>query len=182
MPFNSDGLNPRQKQMVVKLVDACRYLDDIYWRQIDPEALELYKSLEGSSNPKDAELRRYLWINGSRYDLLNGEGPFVGSTPMSPGRGFYPNGLTRDQVEHYVEKHPEKRAEIYSPTTIVRRNANDLEALPYHIAYRSFLEPAAADLRAAADLSPDPAFANYLRLRADALLDDSYFKSDIAWL
>ncbi len=45
-----------------------------------------------------------------------------------------------------------------------------------------FLEPAAKDLREAADLSADPAFANFLRLRADALLTDDYFKSDLAWL
>ena len=31
-------------------------------------------------------------------------------------------------------------------------------------------------------LSDDPAFANFLRLRADALLTDDYFKSNLAWL
>ena len=31
-------------------------------------------------------------------------------------------------------------------------------------------------------MSDDPAFANFLRLRADALLTDDYFKSDLAWL
>ena len=50
------------------------------------------------------------------------------------------------------------------------------------MAYRSFLEPAAQDLREAAKLSADPAFANFLRLRADALLTDDYYKSDLAWL
>src|SRR5207249_5415667 len=34
----------------------------------------------------------------------------------------------------------------------------------------------------AADLSPDAAFANFLRLRADALLTDNYYSSDLAWL
>ena len=37
-------------------------------------------------------------------------------------------------------------------------------------------------LRDAAALSPDPAFANFLRLRADALLSDDYYASDLAWL
>jgi hypothetical protein len=142
----------------------------------------LYESLEKSTDAKSLALRRYLWINGSRFDLLDGDKPFVGSEPMSLGRGFYPQGLTREQIEQYVKEHPGKRAEIYSPTTIVRWHGTELEGLPYHIAYRAFLEPAAADLRAAADLSPDPAFANHLRLRADALLTDDYFKSDIAWL
>jgi hypothetical protein len=64
----------------------------------------------------------------------------------------------------------------------VRWQGDQLEALPYHNTYRSFLEPAARDLREAANLSGDPAFANFLRLRADALLTDDYFKSDLAWL
>jgi hypothetical protein len=37
-------------------------------------------------------------------------------------------------------------------------------------------------LREAAALSDDQAFANFLRLRADALLSDDYFKSNLAWL
>jgi hypothetical protein len=182
MPFHNGDYSAREQQLVAKLVDACRYLDAIYWRQIDPEGLELYQSLEKTADAKSADLRRYLWINGSRFDLVDGNKPFVGSEPDPPGRGFYPQGLTRDQIEQYVSKHPEKRAEIYNSTTIVRWHGTDLEGLPYHIAYRSFLEPAAADLRAAADLSADPAFANYLRLRADALLSDDYLRSDVAWL
>ena len=101
---------------------------------------------------------------------------------MSPGRGFYPQNLTREQIEQYVKAHPEKKDEIYGSFTLVRWHDDQLEGLPYHIAYRSFLEPAAKDLREAAKLSDDPAFANFLRLRADALLTDEYFESNLAWL
>ena len=181
MPMRTD-LTPSERKMVAKLVEACQYLDSIYWRQIDPEGLALYQSLEFSKVPRDIQLRRYLWINASRFDLIDNNKPFVGKEPMSPGRGFYPQGLTRDQVEKYVAEHPEKKAEIYSSTTVLRWHGSDLEGLPYHIAYRSFLEPAAKALQEAAKLSADPAFANYLRLRADALLTDDYFQSDLAWL
>ena len=182
MPFHSVGLTAREKQMVEKLVDASRYLEDIYWRQNDPDGLTLYQSLAGSKNAKDQQLRHYLWINGSRFDQIEQNRPFVGVAPMPPGRGFYPEGLTRQQIEQYVQEHPEKRAEIYSSTTMVRWHGDQLEGLPYHIAYRAFLEPAARDLREAASLSADPAFADFLRLRADALLNDDYFNSDLAWL
>jgi hypothetical protein len=64
----------------------------------------------------------------------------------------------------------------------VRWQGDQLEEIPYHIAYRSFLEPAARDLREAAKLSRDAAFANFLRMRADALLSDDYYASDLAWL
>jgi hypothetical protein len=182
MPFHSTGLSAREVKLVGKLVDASRYLEEIYWRQVDPDGLMLYESLKGSKNPKDEMLRRYLWINGSRFDLLDNNKPFVGTAPIPPGRGFYPQNLTRDQIEQYVKAHPEKKDEIYSPFTVVRWHGDQLEGLPYHIAYRSFLEPAAKDLHEAAGLSDDPAFANFLRLRADALLTDDYFKSNLAWL
>jgi len=182
MPFHSQGLSPREVKLVNRLVDASRYLEEIFWRQSDPDALTLYESLAGSNNPSDVRLRRYLWINAARFDLLGEHAPFVGSAPMPPGRGFYPQGLTRSQIEKYVKEHPEKKAEIYSPTTIVRWHGDQLEGVPYHIAYRAFLEPAAKNLREAAALSDDPAFAKFLRLRADALLSDEYFPSDLAWL
>jgi hypothetical protein len=182
MPFHSAGLTAREVKLVEKLVDASRYLEEIYWRQIDPDGLTLYESLAGNKNPKDETLRRYIWINASRFDLLDDNKPFVGTTPMSPGRGFYPQNLTREQVEQYVKAHPEKKDEIYGSFTVVRWHGDQLEGLPYHVAYRSFLEPAAKDLREAAELSDDPAFANFLRLRADALLTDDYFKSNLAWL
>jgi len=182
MPFHSAGLGVRRRKLVGKLVDASRSLEEIFWRQVDPDGLTLYESLQGSTNPKDEMLRRYLWINASRFDLLDDNKPFVGTAPIPPGRGFYPQGLTREQIEKYVQAHPEKKDELYSPTTLVRWYDGQLEGLPYHIAYRAFLEPAAKDLREAAALSDDPAFANFLRLRADALLTDDYFKSDLAWL
>src|ERR1700686_4502612 len=122
MPFHSAGLAARERELVEKLVDASRYLEEIYWRESDPEALGLYQSLSGNTHPKEEKLRRYLWINASRFDLIDENKPFVGTTPMPPGRGFYPEGLTRQQVEDFVKLHPEKKAEIYSSTNLVRRH------------------------------------------------------------
>jgi len=182
MPFRTGGLSAREQQMIRKLVEACGYLESIYWRQSDPEALQLYQSLAASRSPRDVELRRYLWINASRFDLIDDNKPFVGTDPMPPGHGFYPANLTRAQIEQYVRQHPDQKAAIYNQFTIVRWHNGKLEAVPYHIAYRTFLEPAAQALRTAADLSSDPAFAKFLRLRAVALLSDDYFASDLAWL
>jgi hypothetical protein len=182
MPFQTSGLTATERQLVRRLVEACGYLESIYWRQSDPEGLTLYQSLAAGTSPPDRKLRRYLEINASRFDLLDDNKPFVGTDPMPPGRGFYPANLTREQVERYVNEHPDQQAAIYDQFTIVRWHDGKLEAVPYHIAYRAFLEPAATALRAAAKLSQDAAFSNFLRLRADALLSDDYFLSDLAWL
>ncbi len=182
MPFRSQGLKPREIQLVNKLVEANRDIEDIYWRQSDPEALTLYESLKGASAARDQMLRRFLYINGSRFDLLDENRPFVGTQPMPPGHALYPADLTRAQLDAYVAAHPEKKNEIYNPFTIVRRQGEELVGIPYHVAFSSFLEDAAKKLREAAELSDDPAFAKFLRLRADALLTDDYFQSDLAWL
>ena len=87
MPFNSQGLTEREKKMVGKLVDASGLLDCIFWRQNDPEGLKLYLSLAKSTDPQDVLLRQYLKINGGRFELINADKPFVGTTPMPPGRG-----------------------------------------------------------------------------------------------
>src|SRR6266849_5924900 len=182
MPFNRTGLTARDQKLVRKLVEACGYLESIFWRQSDPEALALYQTLAASTNPRDVKLRTYLKLNASRFDLIDENRPFVGTDPMPPGRGFYPAGLTREQVEQYVKEHPDQKAAIYDQFSVVRWKDGALEAVPYHIFYRPFLEPAAKALRDAAKLSDDPAFAKFLDLRADALLSDDYFPSDLAWL
>ncbi len=182
MPFDTAGLSPREQREVAELVLACGYLEDIYWRQSDPEGLALYQSLSSSAAPHDKALRHFLMVNGGRFDLVDGNAPFAGAEPLNPGRGLYPAGLTRAAIDTYVKDHPTKKAEIFSPYTVVRRNGDILQGLPYHIAYKDFLQPAAAALRRAALLSSDRQFAQFLELRAAALLTDDYYKSDLAWM
>ncbi len=192
MPFNSAGLSAREKAMVARLVDASGLLDCIYWRQSDPQGLKLYLSLADSKDPQDELLRRYLKINGSRFDLIDDDKPFVGTRPMPPGRGFYRGISKAETLENFVKNYPETKSSIFSAYTIVETRVHlnsdessvqfHLVAVPYHVEFKQFLEPMAADLRAAAKLSDDPAFAKFLRLRADALLTDDYYASDIAWL
>jgi hypothetical protein len=182
MPFSVNGLSIQEQNMVYKLVAAAQYLDSIYWRQSDPKGLELYKRLLGCNQVMNQKIRRFLVINGSRYDLLENNKPFVGSDPFLPGHALYPAGITRQEIEAYVARHPEKKAQIYSPYTVIKRQGAELVAVPYHVEYKPWLTGAATALREAAALSPDKAFANFLRLRAEALLTDDYYKSDIAWL
>jgi hypothetical protein len=177
MPFHQQGLNPREIQLVHKLVDAANYIEQIYWRQSDPDGLKLYLSLEGSTKPQDVKLRHFLKINGSRYDLVDEMKPFVGSSPAPPGRALYPPGLTRADIEKYVQQHPGHKTGIYSDFTVVRKKGDALAANPYDLEFAEFLKPAATALREAASLSDDPGFAKFLRLRADALLDEIIIKA-----
>ena len=180
MSYHSQTLDAREKQEVGKLVAAAREMEQIYWRQSDPEALELYKTTQ------DQNLKQLLFINGARFDLIDDNQPFVGTEAIPPGRNLYPKGLTRQQIEDYVKAHPAEKDAIYSPYTVLRweggKPGSKLAAIPYHVEFKQWLEPAAQSLREAADLSDDPDFAKFLRMRADALLSDDYYPSDLAWL
>jgi hypothetical protein len=183
--FRREGLSPRELRMIAKLADACRLMDQLYWQQSDLGGWAMYHGTQSGV------LARLFQINGSRWDLVNENTPFAGEEPAPPGRELYSFGLTRQQIESYAAAHPEQKAAIYSPWTVVRSSISGkelqgtparLEGVPYHVAYARWLQPMSEDLRAAARLSPDPSFARYLNLRAAALLSDDYYASDIAWL
>lgn len=185
MPFTYAGMSARERRVVDEMIAACRDLENIFWRQNDSANVALYNSLAGATDPKLRDARHYLWINGSRFDLLNHNEPFIGSEPMPPGRSLLPKGLTRDEIEAYVKAHPKEKKAIYDERTVVEiasRNPLRLKATPYHVKYRQWLVPAARHLRNAAAASDDKAFAKYLRMRADALLTDDYYPSDLAWV
>ena len=182
MPFNTSGLSTREVAMVRKLVEAGQDLESIFWRQSDPQGLAIYQALANCPGATEKQIHHYLLINGNRYDLLEGNKPFLVNTRYEPGHALYPAGITRKEIEDYVAAHPARKAEIYNPWTVVKRQGRELVGVPYRVEYKQWLLPAAKALRDAAALSDDKQFANFLRLRADALLSDNYYSSDIAWV
>ncbi|HME08488.1 MAG TPA: hypothetical protein VKG25_15640, partial [Bryobacteraceae bacterium] len=95
MHLDAPGLDAKEKQIVEKLVQACRWLEGIYWEQGDPDALKLYRST------KDSRIQSLIMINGSLYSLLDENKPFVDTPPMPPGRNLFPPDLTKAQIEAY---------------------------------------------------------------------------------
>ena len=180
MPFDASGLTDSEKGMIGKLVESCRYLDDIFWRQSDPEGLELYKSLVKTGG--DPELQRLLLINGGRFDLIDDNKPFVGSQPMPPGRGLYPEGVTRAELDRYIRPAPRKENRDIQHLHRGPPRGDGFVGVPYHVEYRQWLEPAARLLREAAALSHDAKFAGFCDARAAALLSDDYYPSDLQWM
>ena len=154
MPFHSEGLSAKERQMVDKLVDASRLLNDVYWRQSDRAGLALYKSTQ------DPTLRRLFAIMGSRWDLLDENRPFVGTEPMPPGHELYPHDLTRAQIEQYVKRHPGRQGRDLQSVhggEMARRSPGRRpvsRGVP-----ASFSSPWPRTLREAAALSDDAAFA-----------------------
>jgi hypothetical protein len=165
-------LDANQKQMIVLLIEASKIMDELFWLQAYGEPGPF---LAGIADPA---ARRFADINYGPWDRLAADQPFVeeyGAKP--PGAQFYPADLTKAEFEAWEQ---EGKDGLY---TLVRRDeAGDLVLLPYSEAYAPQLEAAAGLLRQAAELASDAEFANYLRMRADALQSDVFQPSDMAWM
>ncbi|MEA3461149.1 MAG: Zn-dependent hydrolase, partial [Bacteroidota bacterium] len=73
-----------------------------------------------------------------------------------------------------------RKSSLY--TLITRDMDGSLKVVPYHEAYTTQVEQAAELLRQASELAEDQGFKKYLELRAEALLTDDYYPSDMAWM
>jgi len=171
-------LTPNERRMIPLLIDAAREMDPIFWMQSygDPAPL-----LARASDPA---MRRFVEINYGPWDRLEGDQPFFPGVGAKPeGAAYYPQGMTKAEFDAAVAAGGPRADSLKSLYTLVRRDAaGRLTTVPFHVAYREHNERAAAKLRQAAALADDPGLKRYLTLRADALLNDDYQASDLAWM
>lgn len=182
LTYDAARLGAEDRQVLQKLVEAARPIDDIFWRQAYPQGLELKSALERSTAPEDKDYLRFLLINFGPFDRQDGNKPFLGTEAKPEGAGFYPYDLTRAEFEAFIKEHPESRESFESPYTVIRRANGGLKAVPYNVEYREFLEPMARALREAAAIAADPSLKTYLSHRADGLLSNDYYQSDCDWI
>ena len=166
-------LSDAQRSMLAKLIDASKIMDDLFWQQAfgEPKTAFLARLPEG-------KLRDFAEINYGPWDRLNGDKAFLslyGEKPL--GAQFYPADMSKQELEQSTLA---DKAGLYS--LIKRDDSGNLISVPYSVAYKDELTRAAALLHEAAALAQNSEFANYLTLRAKALLDDNYQPSDMAWM
>ena len=176
--YDRSLLTDNDRQVVAKLIEASKQIDEIFWRLVSEDNPDLRAKLQQQGGPA----YDYLLMNRGPWDRLKQDEPFVGTKRKPAGAAFYPEDLTKEEFERYVAAHPDKKDELQGLLTIVRRDGAALVGIPYHAFYRDFLEPAAARLREAAALTTDASLRTFLTKRADAFLSDDYQDSDMAWM
>ena len=166
-------LTDEQREMIGLLIEAAEIMDDLFWRQAYGDD---YRAWLDSLGVADA--RRFAEINYGPWDRLDDNKPFIeGVGPKPLGANFYPADMTKEEFE---SAYLPGKADLYS---LVRRDTDgDLVLVPYHVAYENELKAAADLLRQAADLADSQDFANYLKLRAAALISDDFQVSDLYWM
>ena len=167
------ALSDNQKSMLALFIEASQIMDDLFWRQAYGDDYQSWLASIGVD-----ETRQFAELNYGPWDRLNDETPFIAGVDEKPlGARFYPADMSKAEFE---AAELEGKAGLYS---FVRRDAEGgLRLVPYHVEFAAELEQAAALLRRAASLAEHEGFANYLRLRADALISDDFQESDFAWM
>lgn len=165
-------LSEKEKQMLPLLFETASIMEDIFWKQAygDRDAL--------LSTISDPDVLKLLKINYGPWERLNNNAPFLSGFGEKPkGAQFYPEDMTKEEFDAW--DYPEKSG-LYN---LIRRDDNGkLISIPYHIAYATEIARASELLKQAAALAEDEGLRKYLLSRADALLTDEYFDSDMAWM
>ncbi|MEA2236775.1 MAG: dipeptidyl-peptidase [Thermoanaerobaculia bacterium] len=186
--YDHSLLNDNERQVVAKLIEASKQIDEIYWRQVaeDNPALRDRLGKEASGSALAQAGFDYFVANKGRWDRLKSDEPFLapfgaaGAKP--PGAAFYPSDITKEEFERYVAAHPAQKEELEGLFTVVRRDGANLVGIPYAAYYADYLKPAAQNLREAAAITNDATLKRFLTSRADAFLSDNYRESDMAWM
>ncbi len=165
------ALSENDKQVIPLLIDVAKIMDELFWEQAYGKKDSLMGALNGG-------LKTYARINYGPWDRLDDNKPFIEGVGEKPaGANFYPEDMTKDEFEN---ADLEDKSSLY---TILRRDSDRaLYTIPYSEAYAESLQRAADLLRQASALTDNEEFSTYLSLRADALLSDDYYASDIAWM
>lgn len=166
-------LTDNQREMIAVLIEASDIMDDLYWRQAYGNDYRAWLASVGTDRA-----RHFADLNYGPWDRLDDEKPFIAGVGAKPlGANFYPEDMTKEEFDAaYL---PGKNG-LYS---LIRRDADGgLKLIPYHVAYANELKTAAGLLRKAAGLAESQDFANYLKLRAAALISDEFQVSDLYWM
>ena len=92
--------------------------------------------------------------------------------------------MTKDEFNSWVQtlSEPDKQKATGFFHLIRRGSDKKLTLVPYSVAYKEYLVPAAKLLREAAALTTNATLKDYLTKRADAFGSDDYYESDVAWM
>lgn len=175
-------LSAEEKQVVNLLIQAAEKMSDIYLRQNYAENPRVRQTILAMRRADQPQILDMFDLYFGPWDELADGHPFWGTKVKPAGAGFYPEDLTKEQFDAYLTAHPDEKAALTSPYTVVRREGAKLVAVPYSKAYAEFLEPAAKLLEQAAAITANSSLKTFLTLRAKAFRTDDYYESELAWM
>jgi hypothetical protein len=153
------------------------FLDQVYSKNNEIKADLLAK--DGEEAKPELELFDIMF---GPFDRLEHDKPFIGTEEKPLGANFYPEDMTKEEFENWVNEHPEDEKAFTSEFTFIRREGAKLVAIPYSEYYKDKLNEVSQYLLEAAEYADNQSVKDYLTSRAAALLSNDYFESDMKWM
>jgi len=177
-------LSAADRSVLAKLVEASKVLDALFLRQVWSGNEAMLLDLARETTPEGHARLHYFLLNKGPWSRLDHDEVFVPGAPAKPaGANFYPEGSSKADIEKWIQSLTEAdRARATGFFTTIRRTGSGLTAVPYNVEYQAELLRAAALLREAAASAMEPTLKAFLTKRADALLSNDYYESDVAWM
>ena len=117
-------LTAAEREAVQELLAVGELFQRIYESSLHPQALEARAELGKPGSPGfDAELAQlYRLFQGPIATTLdNRREPFLAVEAEAPGKNVYPWRVSAADVELFLVRHPEARADLFGERTVVRR-------------------------------------------------------------
>jgi hypothetical protein len=177
-------LSAADRRVLAKLVEASKLLDALFLRQVWSGNEAMLLDLARDTTPEGRARLHYFLLNKGPWSRLDHDEVFVPGSPAKPaGANFYPEGSSKADIEKWIQSLAEPdRARATGFFTTIRRTGSGLTAVPYNVEYQAELARAAALLRDAAAAATEPTLKTFLTKRADALISNDYYESDVAWM
>jgi uncharacterized protein YcfL len=165
-------LDDKEKKMIPLLINAADIMNDLFWVQAYGDKNELLTEIE------DEATKKYVMVNYGPWDRLDGNKPFVEGVGEKPaGANLYPADITKEEFE---KADLSDKSSLY--TFLRRDDKGNLVTIPYNEMFKAQLADAASYLLEASKYAEDEGLNKYLKMRAQALLNDDFQPSDFAWL
>ena len=183
---DTSKLTAGDKQALVKLVEAARMVNELFMKQMWSQNSATWGKVKADESPLGKARAHYYWINKCPWSALDEQMAFLPDVPERKllGANFYPEDMTKVEFETWVKTLPAKEQEEATGFfTVVRRDSNGkLKLVPFSEEYRTELERISSLLRDAAKATDNLTLQRFLSTRADALLSNNYYESDVAWM
>lgn len=180
------GLTPPEQLALRECIEAAHFMDRVFAAQVYGQDAGL-DAWQLKQHPEKAALQRYYKINYGPWDRFCDDAPFLpGVGPKPKTAELYPQNLTLEEWQTWLETHPADKEKLESPYTVIRRASGDrnkLLAVPYSVYWHTPLQAAARHLQNAAVYLPHASpLRTFLGLQAAAFLTNQYRPADIAWV
>ncbi len=192
LKYDASTLDERQKVVVEKLYRAAKIMDELFLDQVYSKNNEIKADLMAEDSEEAKYQLELFNIMFGPFNRLEHEAPFIGTEKKPLGANYYPEDITKEEFEQWLQDHPEDEEAFTSEFTVIRRDGDppgqspaatrNLVAIPYSEYYKDKLTEAATLLLDAAEIADNPSLKKYLTTRAVAFQNNDYFESDMKWM